>query len=180
MSHRLFFGIRPPLAIREKLLDLMVGIDNARWQDDDQLHLTLRYIGEIETHRADDIAEAAQAIRFDQFELHVAGCGFFERKGVPKIAYAAIAPCEPLDRLHRKIDRICTKAGVEPLERAFVPHITLARLNTSSGPVAPFLARNIDVSLGPWTVDEYILYESTLREQGSLYEHVVTYPATGK
>lgn len=180
MSHRLFFGIRPPLAIRAKLLDLMVGIDNARWQDDDQLHLTLRYIGEIETHRADDIAEAAQAIRFEPFELHIAGCGFFERKGVPRIAYATIAPCETLVRLHRKIDRICTKAGAEPLDHPFVPHITLARLNSSSGPVGPFLARNVDVALGPWTVEEYVLYESTLREEGSLYEPVFTYTAIGK
>ncbi|HCJ45096.1 MAG TPA: RNA 2',3'-cyclic phosphodiesterase, partial [Erythrobacter sp.] len=45
MYHRLFVGIRPPAAIRDALIDLMEGVDAVRWQDDDQLHVTLRYIG---------------------------------------------------------------------------------------------------------------------------------------
>ena len=49
MSHRLFAGIRPPPPIRDALIDLMEGVDNARWQDDNQLHLTLRYIGVVDT-----------------------------------------------------------------------------------------------------------------------------------
>lgn len=180
MSHRLFFGIRPPDAIRDSLTDLMAGIDNARWQDDDQLHLTLRYIGEVETHRADDIAEAAAAIRFEPFELRIAGCGFFERKGIPRALWAGVDHSDPLVRLHRKVERACVQCGVPPETRKFMPHITLARLNTASGPLASFLARHTGLALGPWTVESYILYESHLREQGSLYEPIVTYSAKSK
>ena len=180
MSHRLFFGIRPPADIRNALLDLMSGVDNARWQDDDQLHLTLRFIGEVETHRADDIAEAAHEIRFDPFELYVAGCGFFERKGTPTILYASVAPSEQLTRLQRKVERICVKSGVAAETRKFVPHLTLARLNTGSGSIAPFLARNGDIALAPWTVEDFTLYEATLRPQGSLYDPIVTYTATAR
>lgn len=54
--HRLFVGIRPPAAIRALLLDKMSGAEGVRWQDDEQLHITLRYIGEVERPVAEDIA----------------------------------------------------------------------------------------------------------------------------
>ena len=177
MSHRLFFGIRPPRAIRSALLDLMSGVDNARWQDDAQLHLTLRYIGEVETPMAEDIANAASSLVLEPFEATIAGVGFFEKKHRPTLLYARVAPSEPLMRYQRKLERILQRCGLEPEARKFVPHITLARLNTASGPLAPFLARHEGLALGPWQVDDYILYESYLREQGSLYQPVVTYPA---
>ena len=56
--HRLFVAIRPPAEIRRALTALMGGVAGARWQDDDQLHLTLRFIGEVDHHRAEDIAAA--------------------------------------------------------------------------------------------------------------------------
>lgn len=177
MSHRLFFGIRPPAAIRDPLIDIMDGIDGARWQDDDQLHLTLRYLGEVETHQADDLAEAAFRVQFQPFDLQISGTGYFERKGIARAVWAAIEPSQPLARLQSRIERLCRNVGMEPDTRKFTPHITLARLNTTSSPVGPFLARHANLHLGPWRVEDYILYESTLRDQGSLYEPIVTYPA---
>ncbi len=177
MSHRLFFGIRPPHSIREALLGIMSGVDNARWQDDAQLHLTLRYIGEVDTPMAEDIADAASSLSFEPFEVTLAGVGYFEKKHRPTLLYAGIVPTEPLLRYQRKLERILQRCGLEPEARKFVPHITLARLNTASGPLASFLARHEGLALGPWQVDDYILYESFLREQGSLYQPVVTYPA---
>ena len=56
--HRLFVALEPPAAIRHQLLDLMGGIANARWQTEAQLHLTLRFIGEVDRHRAEDVAAA--------------------------------------------------------------------------------------------------------------------------
>src|SRR5687768_8380838 len=62
--HRLFVGLRPPPAIRARLLALMGGVTGARWQDDSQLHLTLRFIGEVERPRAEDIATALSNVHF--------------------------------------------------------------------------------------------------------------------
>lgn len=177
MSHRLFFGIRPPRFIREQLLAIMGGIENARWQDDAQLHVTLRFIGEVETHQADDIAEAAGSLFFEPFDLAIDGVDFFDSKGVPRLIYARIAESAPLRRCQRKLERIIQGCGVPAEARKYTPHMTLARLNTASGPLDPFLARHKGLTLGPWQVDNYILYESFLREQGSLYEPIVTYPA---
>ena len=177
MSYRLFFAIRPPALIRDAIIDIGTGINNARWQDEDQLHLTLRYIGEVGAHLADDLAEAAALIRFDPFELHVAGCGHFERKGRPTSVWTGIAPSEPLIRLQRKLEQICVRCGIPAETRKLTPHITVARLNTSSESPAAFIARHAGHDLGSWTVDSYILYQSYLREQGSLYEPILTYPA---
>jgi RNA 2',3'-cyclic 3'-phosphodiesterase len=180
MSHRLFFAIRPPAPVRDAIIDIEAGIDNARWQDEDQLHLTLRYIGDVETHLADDLADAAALLRFDPFELRVAGCGHFEKKGRPTSVWAGIAPSEPLVRLQRKLEQICVKCGLPAETRKFAPHITVARLNSSSESPASFLARHAGLDLGPWTVDSYILYQSHLRDQGSLYEPILTYQAANQ
>ena len=177
MSCRLFFALRPPAPIREALLSLTEQVSGARWQDDNQLHLTLRYIGEIDEGAAEDIAEAARHLAFTPFDIAVEGCSFFARKGIPTQLYAAVKRDDRLTALHKKLDRICVRCGVEPEQREFVPHITLARLNRSTGPLDTFLASHGAVKFGPWRVDDYILYESHLREQGSLYEPLCTYSA---
>ena len=175
MTHRIFVAIRPPQAIRDALIGIMDGVENARWQDDGQLHLTLRYIGSVDAHQADDLAEALQRLEIEPFDLAVKDLGAFERKGVVHTLWAGIEPSEPLNRLERKVDRACTLVRIAPETRKFRPHITLARLNAGCGPSGPFLARHAGLSLGPWKVDQYKLYESHLRPQGSLYEPIVTY-----
>ena len=177
MPHRLFFGLKPPSELRDQLLDFMHGIDNARWQDDDQLHLTLRYIGEVDVHRADDLAEAAESVRFLPFELTVNGFDVFQRKGVPRLLYAGMLPSEPLRHLQRRLERVCQSCGIEPEHRKFHPHITLARLNSSTGPVHAFFRRKNATLRGQWVVNTFILYESFLQENGSLYVPAVTYLA---
>ena len=176
MSHRLFVGLRPPPPIRDALIDLMEGVDNARWQDDDQLHLTLRYIGVVDTHAADELAERLRAASGPAFDLTIEGTGAFERKGVAHTLWAGIAPSEELNRLQQRVERICIAAGLEPEHRKYHPHITLARTNRATAPLAPFLARTAGLRLGPWTADSFILYESFLRPEGSVYEPVVRYP----
>lgn len=177
MSHRLFVALRPPAPVRDALLDLMQGVENARWQDDDQLHLTLRYVGEVETHRADDLAEALGAIRFEPFALRIEGVGVFERKAVARLLWAGVAASDALARLQRKVERVCQSVGIEAEHRRFMPHVTLARLNQSSGPLGDFLAAHADLALPPWTVQEFALFESELRDEGSIYTPVVRYPA---
>ena len=176
MTHRLFVGIRPPAAIRDALIDLMEGVEAARWQDEDQLHLTLRYIGEVDTHLADELAERLRAAQGDRFALTIEGTGVFERKGRVHALWAGIAPDAGLARLRQRIERICEVCGIEPDHRKYHPHITLARINRAAGPLAPFLSRTAALRLGSWVVEDYLLYESHLHPDGSLYEPVMRYP----
>jgi len=67
--HRLFVAIRPPQPIRQALLSLMGSVANARWQNDEQLHLTLRFIGEVDRHQAEDIAAILGSVHHPALEI---------------------------------------------------------------------------------------------------------------
>lgn len=175
-AHRLFVALRPPRAIRALLTGAMHGIAAARWQCDEQLHLTLRFIGELDRHRAEDVAAALGALHGHVVAARIAGVGLFERQGRPHMIWAGVEPAEPLAALHRKVDQCLARVGIAPETRAFVPHITLARLNRAAGPVAPFLALNGDLASAPFAFDHVILYESELAHGGSRYHPVARYP----
>jgi len=173
--HRLFVAIRPPEAIRDRLIDAMEDSPELRWVGDEQLHLTLRFIGEVERPLADDIALALTRIRSDRFELRVTGVGIFERRSGGTL-WAGIEPKQPLAALAAKVERACVAAGLEPEHRAFHPHITLARFNRASATAAQaFLERTRALASPPFAVTSFILYESHLSRHGPHYEEVAEF-----
>jgi 2'-5' RNA ligase len=176
--HRLFVAIRPPAALSVTLRSIMSGVEGARWQEDAQLHLTLRFIGEVDRHAANDIAAALASIAFTPFPVTIAGLGHFEHRGRIDTLWAGATPREPLERLHRKIDRACVQAGQPPEGRAYIPHITLARFGRSAGAIAPFMATHAGLATTPFLVDSFYLYESRLGHGGSSYHAVQRYGAT--
>ncbi|HYJ52512.1 MAG TPA: RNA 2',3'-cyclic phosphodiesterase [Allosphingosinicella sp.] len=173
--HRLFVAIRPPAAIRATLLGAMGGISGARWQSEDQLHLTLRFIGEVDRHRAGDIHAALGAIHQAPFEIALSGIGTFERRGAADAVWAGVAPHGPLKSLHKKVDAALARVGVPPDERAYLPHITLARLKRSSGPVGNLLEQSGGLSSPLFPVADFALFESTLTPDGAVYSIVERY-----
>ncbi len=175
-THRLFVALRPPRAIRAELLGAMHGLAAARWQSDEQLHLTLRFIGEVDRHRAEDIAAALGVLHAPAVAARISGVGIFERQGRPHTLWAGVEPHAPLAALHRKVDQCLMRVGIAPETRAFTPHITLARLNRSAGPVAPFLALHGDLASAPFLFGHVILFESELAHGGSRYHPVARYP----
>ena len=175
-THRLFVALRPPHAIRAALVAAMHGISGARWQDDEQLHLTLRFIGEVDRHRAEDIAAALGGLHAAAVTARIAGVSLFERQGRAHMMWAGVAPHEPIAALHRKVDQLLARVRIAPETRAFVPHITLARLNRASGPVAPFLALHSDLASPDFTFGHVTLYESEMGHGGSRYHPVARYP----
>src|SRR3954471_10119041 len=124
--HRLFVALRPPEHIRDLLIDAMDDSADFRWQDEDQLHLTLRFIGEVERPLADDLAAELGRIRSPPLELRIAAAGRFERRNAGAL-WAGVEPKAPVAALAAKVERACLNAGLEPERRAFHPHITLAR-----------------------------------------------------
>lgn len=174
--HRLFVAIRPPENIRDLLIDVMDDGSDFRWQADEQLHLTLRFIGEVERPQANDLAEALSRIQFPQFELRINGTGRFEQRSGGAL-WAAVEPKVPVAALAAKVERVCQQAGLEPERRAFHPHITLARWKgRRSREVEDFLARSRGLLSEPFTVDHFILFESRLSRHGAHYEEVANYP----
>jgi 2'-5' RNA ligase len=174
--HRLFVAIRPPEPIRAQLLDLMGGVSGARWQDEDQLHLTLRFIGEVDRHVAADIHAALGSIRSPPFEIALSGLGFFDRRGIPTTLWAGVTPQEPVRALHNKVDQALARAGLPPETRAFHPHVTIARLGRGTGPVEAFVANASSLSSAPFQVASFKLYESRLTPDGAEYTELEDYP----
>lgn len=176
--HRLFVAIRPPEYIRDLLIDAMDDSPDFRWQDEDQLHLTLRFIGEVERPIANDLADGLTRIQSPAFELRITGPGRFEQRSSGAL-WAGVEPREPVAALASKVERVCVTLGLEPERRAFHPHITIARWKgRRSREATHFLERHRGLASEPFAVTEFILYESRLSRHGAHYVAVATYPLT--
>ncbi|MGK6318192.1 RNA 2',3'-cyclic phosphodiesterase [Sphingomonas sp. DT-204] len=177
--HRLFVGLRPPGTVRDRLLRAMGGIPGARWQEDDQLHITLRFIGEVDRPQADDIATALGTIHAPPLDLTVSGVGAFDRRGRINALWAGIRPHEAITALHHKVDAALVRAGCAPERRAYLPHVTLARLNVQREAVERFLGDQAGLAGPPFTLDHFLLFESHLGRSRAAYEPVARYPLAG-
>jgi 2'-5' RNA ligase len=173
--HRLFVALRPPETVRDQLLDLMEGMPGMRWQDDEQLHLTLRFVGEVERPVAEDLSAALRHIRFDRFSLSLEGVGKFEKHRHGAL-WAGIRRKEPLKALNAKIERACQSAGLEPERRAFHPHITLARWKGRVPRLDAYLERYSGLTSESWEAREFVLYESHLGHERAHYEAIEKFP----
>lgn len=173
---RLFVALFPPDEARDALEDWQEGLAGADWTHGDDLHLTLRFIGEVDSGTADDIHVALQAIEAPSFELHVRGLGRFATRDRPRALYAAVPRNDALEHLHAKVERAVVQAGQQPEPRRFTPHVTLARLrDVPIAAVDRFVAAHGDAQIAPFTVDEFALVESTLGKGGAVYRTLATY-----
>ena len=177
--HRLFVALRPPSIVRTMLDDAMTGVDGARWQDDDQLHLTLRYIGEVDSRTADDVAAALSRVVAPVPTVAVDGVGRFEKRGRADSLWAAVEPRDVLTALHAKVDRAFVGAGLAPDSRAYLPHVTLARLSRNghdARQVERWLAQHAGLRTPPFAASHLVLYESRLAPGGATYDAVMRWP----
>ena len=177
--HRLFVALRPPAAVRADLIGLMEGVAGARWQDDDQLHITLRFIGEVDRHVAEDAAVALGGVDHPPVSVALDGVGTFDKRGHVNAVWAGVRPHDAITHLHRKVDQALVRAGLPPEGRAYLPHITLARFGRESAGLAAFLARHAGLASAPFAMDWFGLYESRLGAEGPSYTIVERYGLNG-
>ncbi len=174
--HRLFVGIDPPESVKAQLIGVMGGVAGARWQSEEQLHLTLQFIGEVDRRSAEDIATALSYVRHPGFRLSLSEVGMFDRRDRPEALWVGVAPKEPVKALHDKIVQTLRTVGVPPEGRAYLPHITLARLKALAAPLDPFMTQHGGIASAPFEVGDFCLYESQLTRDGSVYTIVERYP----
>jgi RNA 2',3'-cyclic 3'-phosphodiesterase len=174
--HRLFVALRPPREVRHALLATMGGVAAARWQDDGQLHCTLRFLGDVETRVAEDVATALLGLRHPPVEAVIDGLGTFDKAGRIHTLWAGLSPISGLRTLHDKVGRLLETAGIGADDRAYKPHITLARFSRGDAP-APDLAQRLPPPPRlDCLFDEVRLYESQLASEGAHYETIARYP----
>ena len=157
---RLFTALEVPRDAALSLSLLRGGIPGARWIDVETYHLTLRFIGDVDGHLADEIAHGLDRVHRPSFDLLLSGVGAFGSRK-PHAIYAAARPSPELTALQAEIDRICTRAGAPSDQRKFVPHVTLARLrNADDGEVARYLSGRGNFSALPFRVSRFVLMSS--------------------
>ena len=166
-----------PALVRERLQLLCCDLPGARWANPDQLHLTVRFIGEVEEPVFEEIREELGRVHVEPFDLEIHGVGHFPPRGQAKALWAGIAPSEPLQLLHGRVERALVRAGLPPEGRNFAPHITLGRLRGAPArAVASFLAQNGLLRAGPIRVDRFWLYSSQLSAKHAVHRPEAEYP----
>lgn len=177
MDSRLFLAIRPPPGVRGALLAAMGGPVPVRWQDDAQLHLTLRFLGDVDRHRAGDLVASLDRLDFTPFTIALRGAGLFDRRRRAHSLWVGVAHNPALDALQRRIERACIACGLPADPRVFHPHVTLARMNVPVEALASTCAALDGQAFGSWPCSEFVLYRSHLRREGSHYEALRRFPA---
>lgn len=172
---RLFVGLGLPDAVAGRLAALSAGIPGARWVEARNLHVTLRFIGEVEEGVAQEIHECLGEIRAAAFDLAITGFGTFGRSS-PNSLWAAVDKGAEIIHLQGKVDSALARAGIAPEGRKFFPHVTLARLKDSPvGRVQDFIAGHSPFR-AEFAADQFILFRSHLGRSGAEYEAVAEYP----
>lgn len=172
---RLFVGLDLPEAVAARLGALAAGIPGARWVEPRNLHVTLRFIGEVDEGVAQELHECLGEIRAPAFDLAITGFGTFGR-GSPTALWAAVDRSPEIVHLQSKVDAALGRAGIPPEGRKFLPHLTLARLKDA--PVArvqAFIAGHSPFRADV-PVDRFVLFRSHLGRSGAEYEAVADYP----
>lgn len=171
--HRLFVALPLPEPTADLLLDLEDGPKGLRWVHADSLHVTLRFIGEVDGATAEDVAAAMSKLEVAVFDLALSGVGCFSHRRHGAL-WAGLAPREPLTVLAVKVDRAVQSAGLAAETRAYHPHVTLARWSGPQPEVKPWLERHGGLKSPPWHVDRLVLFESRLGRAGPSYEERLT------
>ncbi len=174
--YRLFVAIDLPPDIAARLQNLCYGVPGARWVQPEQMHLTLRFIGEVDGGIFRDVKEGLADIKSPPFSLQVKGLGFFPPRKTPRVLWAGLAPVEQVSGLRNRIENLLVGMGLSPEGRKFSPHITLARLHdTPLARLGRFLAGNSLFATEPFPVSEFHLYSSQLTSKGAVHTIEASY-----
>jgi 2'-5' RNA ligase len=140
--------------------------------EDQNLHITLRFLGEIPATMIDEVYRVMASVKFRRFRIRIAGVGAFPTTTRPRVIWVGVREgAEELARIHAEIERGLRRLGFRPEKEEFVPHITLARIKGSRNidRVVKLLNQFADVEVGEMVVDRIRLKQSILTRSGPIY-----------
>ncbi len=165
---RLFTAIDLPADIQDRLYEMGREIKGARSVPRQQLHLTLKFIGEVPKDRLPAIQEALAAVSAAPFSLALQGLGRFPARGPARIVWAGCRAESRLQQLFSALEETLEPLAITREEREYFPHITIARLKIPSpAAVREFLAHHAAFAAEPFAVKCFSLYSSRLSAQGA-------------
>lgn len=173
---RAFVAVPLPLEVRERLAIMAHGLRGARWSSTDQLHLTLRFLGDL-PGGLHGVEEALATVHLPPFPLQLQGLGVFPGHKQPRVLWAGVADPRPITALHDAVDRALAPLDLELERRHYRPHVTLARFKQVHGAdVGAFIEANNLFFVPPFTVDRFALFTSILHPAGARYTIEAEFP----
>ena len=174
---RLFAGLAVPWDLAVRMEPLMKGLPGARFVDEDNLHLTLRFIGEVTHDDAEEIAHEISRIDHPLITLACQGLGTFGESHLAHSLWVDLKPNDSLAALQKKVDGAVVRAGQPREGRKFKPHITIARTRgVHADRLHSYLERHAGFRAPPVTIDHITLFSSVLHKDGSIYTPEVDFP----
>jgi 2'-5' RNA ligase len=176
---RLFVALPIPDSVARQLMLLQGGVPGARWQAREQLHLTLRFVGEVDGSDARALDDALAGIDAPAFDLQLHSVGQFGNKQ-PHALWAAARRNDLLEHLQRKVDNAIRRVGQPQDAHKFMPHVTLARLrHPDMDKLREWLIEHALFTSDVFDVNAFCLYSSKLTSDGSIYRVEQEYPLRG-
>lgn len=174
---RLFVAVDLPETIKNELSAICFGLPGAKWVPPDQLHLTLRFIGEVDGGLFREIRSDLEHVAAVGFPMCLKGLGYFPPRQEPRVLWVGMERSEQLLQLRKKVDRELASLGIPAEKRNFSPHITIARLReTPLVRLTNFLSGNALFTLPEFHVDSFYLYSSVLTPKGAIHQQEAVYP----
>jgi len=180
---RLFTALDPSPEVHESLTQLLRRLQptaRLRWTKPENLHLTLKFIGEWPEDRLEELKQALASIPAPSagFDVKFSGDGIFPKTRTPRVFWVGIEPSAELRQLAADMDRVLGTLGIAPEKRAFSPHLTLARIQerTSLGPLHREIESLLSLEFGAFHAECFYLYQSQLRPGGSIYTRIGEFP----
>lgn len=179
---RLFIALELPDAVRRALGDLIARLKresiSARWVRPESMHLTLKFLGNADAQKLDALRAALAKIRSSRpVELHFRALGFFPDEFKPRVLWTAVEASPNLFELAAALEAALKPLGFPREDRAFVPHLTLARFDSAKG--IENLVRAADAlksyDFGSAGESEFHLFESVLKRSGAEYKNLASY-----
>jgi len=170
-TERLFIAIALPDVVRRELAAQARPLPGITWTRPEQLHLTLRFLGDVPVALLEPLATRLAAVRVEPFILPVAGVGSFPPKRSPHVLWCGVGRGHTrLHQLRQRLDDAILGAGLNPDLRTFSPHITLARCgDTSAEAAGQWLQAQQDFEAPPFRVASFNLYASELTPDGATH-----------
>lgn len=172
--------LKPELKIEIKqIIKEFKKIDtDIKYVSTENLHLTLKFFGNINTKKLNQIKISAQKIieNFQPFKIEIQGIGTFPNKNHIKVIWIGIKDNKNLSQLQKELDNEYNKLGFKK-ERDYKSHLTIGRMKTAKNKnkVQKIIKENENISIGEMTINKIYLKKSTLTPNGPIYENLVEF-----
>lgn len=177
---RLFLALEFPEPVKDSLSEVCGNLPGADWVYSDQLHLTLRFLGEQDQETFYRVREALHGLQSRSFRLSLKGVGVFPLRGEPEILWAGAVRNDGLMSLRHKLESLLARNGIPPDTRKFFPHVTLAKVGGAREAwVGQYVADHSLFSIPEIPIQGFTLFSSRLRPEGSIHTVEGTYPLEG-